>query len=285
MRRKRTRRHLRRRKGRNWHLWAAKMWPVALSLTTIASLTFLGFNIHQYLLRTSGWKLAEVKIVGCLNSKEAELLELAGLDLGRDIWRLNLKELGQRFLQHPWVEKVQVRRDWCRQALIIEVQERIPRALILLDDLYLVDSQGKIFKKIRPGERIDLPVLTGLGVQEVKAQDEQAKRLLKQALDLIDLLAERSLFNHHNVSEIHLHKQKGLIVYTLEKGLPIYVGWGDFTEKLNRLEKVLADVQKKAEEVEYIDLNYPRQVIVRMKERQNWPSGRNRQFAGGLGQG
>jgi len=186
-----------------------------------------------------------------------------------EIWRLNLPELTQKLIKHPWIEKVQVRRDWSRQALIIEVQERTPRAMILLDDLYLVDRQGKVFKKVGPKEKVDLPLLTGLESKEIKKQDQEGERLIKQALELLDLLAYRQIINEHNISEINLHKQRGLTLYTLEKSLPIYLGWGDYKDKLNRLEKVLADIQKKGEEVAYVDVNYPRKIIVKVKEKQH----------------
>lgn len=257
----------RRRRNRNWHSLAIRMGQWALNGVTVASLLFLGWNIYQYLLCTGKLNVGEIRIIGCLNAKEGELLDLARLDVGMEIWKLNLQELSQRLSRHPWVEKVQVRRDWARRALIIEVQERIPRALILLDDLYLVDSQGKIFKKVGAREQVDLPVLTGLKAKEVQDQDKEAMGLIKEALKLLDLLAYRPFFNQGSISEINLHKQKGLTIYTLERGLPIHIGWGDYKDKLQRLEKVLPDIQKKGEEVEYVDLNHPRKVILKIKEQ------------------
>lgn len=265
----------RRRQGHiNWPDWLKHIGQRALNLATIASLVFLGSNIYRYITLTTQWRVHEIKIVGCINAKEAELLDLARLDLGMEIWKLNLAELTKSLVKHPWIEKVQVRRDWSRQALIIEVQERIPRAMIILDDLYLVDSQGKIFKKVGAKEKVDLPLLTGLGGKEIKNQDKEREELIRQALELLDLLAYRQIINEYNISEINLHKQRGLTIYTLEKSLPIHLGWGDYKDKLNRLEKVLADIQKKGEEVAYVDVNYPRKIIVKVKEKQNMPAER-----------
>lgn len=44
------------------------------------------------------------------------------------------------------------------------------------------------------------------------------------------------------------------------------MGSGGLSEKISRLEKVLLDVQQKSKDVEYVDLNYPRKVVVKMKE-------------------
>jgi len=264
----------RRRRHIDWASWLNQIGQRALNLATVASLVFLGSNIYRYFALATPWQVHEIRIIGCVQAKEAELLDLARLDLGMEIWRLNLTELTQKLIKHPWIEKVQVRRDWSRQALIIEVQERTPRAMILLDDLYLVDRQGKVFKKVGPKEKVDLPLLTGLESKEIKKQDQEGERLIKQALELLDLLAYRQIINEHNISEINLHKQRGLTLYTLEKSLPIHLGWGDYKDKLNRLEKVLADIQKKGEEVAYVDVDYPRKVIVKVKEKQNMPAER-----------
>ncbi|MGB9698614.1 MAG: cell division protein FtsQ/DivIB [Thermodesulfobacteriota bacterium] len=269
----------RRQRHIGWPGWLKQIGKRALNLATVASLVFLGNNVYRYFVLTTQWKLNEIRVVGCVHAKEAELLDLARLDLGMEIWRLNLTELTQSLIKHPWIEKVQVRRDWSRQALIIEVQERTARAIILLDDLYLVDRQGKVFKKVGPKEKVDLPLLTGLESKGIKKQDEEGERLIKQALELLDLLAYRQIINEHNISEINLHKQRGLTLYTLDKSLPIYLGWGDYKDKLNRLEKVLADIQKKGEEVAYVDVNYPRKIVVKVKEKQNMPSERPKPMA------
>lgn len=49
------------------------------------------------------------------------------------------------------------------------------------------------------------------------------------------------------------------------------MGMGEYTDKLNRLEKVMPDLRPKLRSVEYLALNYPNKVVVKMKE-----SGRER---------
>jgi cell division protein FtsQ len=164
------------------------------------------------------------------------------------------------------VEKAKVKRDWTSRALIIEVQERVPQALILLEDLYLVDRHGEVFKKAGPKDRLDFPVLTGLNRQEIMEREPQATDLLRQAVELLELLGQRKVFTPREISEIHLSKQNGLTVFTLNGAIPIRLGSGELSDKLRRLEKVLPDLQQKAKNVEYLDLNFPGKVVVKMKE-------------------
>ena len=264
----RKKRRFRGKKSGPFRVWIGRIGKGALSLIMLASLTVLGFTAYQYSQRTAGLNVGEIKIMGCLNAKETELLSLARIDFKDSLMNLDLKELSHRLSQHPWVAKAKVRRDWSRMALIIEVQERVPMALILLDDLYLVDRHGEVFKKAGPKDRLDLPVFTGLRYQEVQERDKGAIRLILQGLELLQLIGERKVLTLRQISEIHLSRKTGLTLFTFDKGMPIRVGSGKLSEKISCLEKVLPDIQQKFKEVEYVDLNYPRKVVVKMKEKE-----------------
>jgi len=259
-------RRIRKKKAGRLRTLAVKVGKGVLSLAMLASLTFLGFTIYQYSQRFASLNIGEIKIMGCLNATETELLNLAKVDFKDSLVNLDLREVSNRLAQHPWVEKAKVKRDWSRKALIIEVRERIPQALILTDDLYLVDRNGEIFKKVKPGDRVNFPVLTGLKHREVVERNQQAVGLILQALELLDLLGKYRTLTPQDVSEVALSKKRGLTLFTLKGGIPIRLGSGGFQEKLDRLEKVLPDLRQKAGEVEYMDLNYPRKVVVKMKE-------------------
>jgi len=231
----------------------------------VLSLVALGVTAVRYSWPSLTWKVGEVKILGCSNAMESELLELIRVDFGTSLTDLDLKELSRHLARHPWVGQAQVKRDWARKALLIEVRERIPQAMILLDGLYFVDRQGEIFKRVESGDRLDVPILTGLKAQEIRRGWPEAVNALRQALNFLDLLKRRKAFTPRDVSEIHLSPQKGLTVFTLREGMAIRLGFGEFKEKLDRLEKILPDLKRKVHRVESVDLNIPRRVVVRLK--------------------
>jgi cell division protein FtsQ len=246
--------------------WTGRIGKGILSLAMLASLTVLGFTLYQYAQRSESLNVGEIKILGCAQVKEKELLDLAGIDFSASLLNLDLQQVSSRLAQHPWVEKAKVKRDWARKALIIEVQERTAQALVLLDDLYLVDRHGEVFKKAEARERMDLPVLTGLRREDVLKREKEAISLIGQALEVLEILGQKKALAPREISEINLNRQNGLTLFTLNGGIPIRLGSGDFSEKVSRLEKVLPDIRAKAERVEYLDLNYPRKVVVKMKE-------------------
>jgi cell division protein FtsQ len=268
LRGKRVPRSLGRQNAKGAGGWLGNLGKSILSLAVLASLTLLGYTLFQYFKQSSSIPLGEIKIVGTMNASETELLNLAGVDFTTSLMNLDLKEVSRRLRQHPWVEKAKVKRDWARKALIIEVQERVPKAVILLDDLYLIDRNGEVFKKAENKDRMDYPILTGMQRQEVESRDSQTLGLIRQALEFLTLLEKRRVFTVRDVSEINLHKKKGLTVYTVKEGIPIRLGSGNLVDKLDRLEKVLPDLYPRGKEIEYLDLNYARKVVVKMKEHE-----------------
>ncbi len=260
------RRKIRRFKGSRpaLRIWAARAGQAALTLTMLGSLGFLGMNLYQYLQTMGSLNVSEIRISGCTHTTESELLELAGVNFQASLLTLDLAGITHRLSKNPWLEKVQVKRDWSRKALIIEVQERVPRALILLEDLYFLDARGKAFKRAEGKDRLDLPILTGLPPKEVREDDPGASELIRQALDFLAVLKEGKTFTVREISEINLSRSKGITLVALN-GTSIRLGCGEFAEKIARLEKILPDLEQKLKQVEYVDLNYPKKVVVKMR--------------------
>jgi cell division protein FtsQ len=259
-------------RGGRLRLWAARAGRGALGLATLASLVLLGYMAYQYSQRAPLLNVGEIRIMGCLHATESELLRLAQIDFKDSLVHLNLQELSSRLTQHPWVENARVQRDWSRKALIIEVKERTPQALILFEELYFVDQHGEVFKKADAKERMDFPVLTGLSQKEVTQKDPQAVELVRQSLRLLEDMRSRKVFGAKQVSEIHLSKREGVTIFTVEGAIPIRLGTEAFADKLNRLEKILPDLAPKAKDIEYVDLNYPTKAVVKMKVVEKGPS-------------
>jgi len=126
VRRQRRGRKLRKQKETWLQRWGARLGKGLLSAATVASLTFLGFNAYRYFQHSGQLNVGEVKIMGCMNIVESELLDLAKVDFRSNLFNLDLQEVSSRLAQHPWVEKAKVHRDVSGKALIIEVRERVP---------------------------------------------------------------------------------------------------------------------------------------------------------------
>jgi len=164
-----------------------------------------------------------------------------------------------RLKANPWLEAVDINRE-LPGTIEITVRERDAIALVKLDALYVMDSNGVIFKKYAAEEGLDLPVVTGLSKESLASGTENLEARL---MELISVLTNRSGFNITNVSEIKIDADYGLSLFTLDEGVRLDMGMGSFEEKLASFEKILGTRDGVLKGIEAFDLNNHREVIVR----------------------
>jgi cell division protein FtsQ len=154
--------------------------------------------------------------------------------------------------RHPWVASAEVRRT-LPPALEIKIVERRAAAIVDLGALYLVDTAGEVFKRARPGDGLDLPVITGVGRDGWVDRRAEAEPLLRGALALLDRWAERGLDRRAPIAEIHVSAEYGTTLFAGD-GMEIRLGQGSIPEKLSRLERVLAAVEAEGRRAEVLHL-------------------------------
>lgn len=191
-----------------------------------------------------------------------EIRERSDIQVGMNIFRLDLELIGRQIDEHPWISSARVKRVFPRE-VVIQVTEHIPAALINLGGLYYVDRDGIVFKPLEKGDRLDLPLLTGLDQLYLLEHPAEARRLLQEALTVVRALGERGVFGLAQISEVHLDPVEGFDLYTLSGGIPVRLGFGGYAEKLQRLERVYGQLAPRLAVLKYIDLNVDDRVIVK----------------------
>src|SRR5262249_56142992 len=84
----------------------------------------------------------------------AEIVAMAGLRHGMNMWSIDPAAIESKIARHPWVRRVLVRRELPRR-VVIEVEERTPKAIVAMRKLYYVDADGVIFKQVGAGEVVN----------------------------------------------------------------------------------------------------------------------------------
>ena len=203
----------------------------------------------------------EIKVKGGEKLGGAEIVALAALKHGASVWKVDPVAAEKRVAAHPWVRRVLVRREFPRR-VVIEVEEREAKAIAVLGALYYVDREGFVFKQVEPGDNMDFPLLTGLEPEDLAYPTSFATRQrIQEALRLNDLMGQDPLA----VSEIHFLKQGGVTLYPMTYRLALQMGWGEWEEKLSRLERVLALWKGQEERLGVLDFRFRDQVVARVK--------------------
>lgn len=231
--------------------------PVYLWWPRIAG---LGRDVYSSLLNHAYFSVREIKVRGAEKVGGDEIVAMAGLSHGMRIWQIDPVSIEKKIEKHPWVKRVVVRREF-PQRVVIEVEERVPKAIVVLGRLYYVDRDGVVFKDVGEGEKVDLPMLTGLKQEDLIAQAQSTRSKIQEALRLGELAAGASLA----LSEIHFLSEDAVVLYPVGFPVALHMGWGDWEGKLDRLERVLALWKGRENQLAALNLNFSDQVVAKLR--------------------
>src|SRR5882724_8939189 len=142
-------------------------------------------SLRAFVMDNEYFSVRQIKVSG------NEIVAITGLQQGMSIWKVDLATIEEKVAKHPWVRRALVRREFPGR-IIIDVEERVPRAIVAIRKLYYVDSDGVVFKEVGPGENVKYPLLTGLRAEEFTAPNASMRRRIQDAIRLGELMAQRS---------------------------------------------------------------------------------------------
>ena len=226
----------------------------------------------QFLRESDYFTVRNVRVIAQSRVSEQEIAGASDVRIGASIFDLDLGLIGRKIEENPWIARAEVVRS-LPDEVVITVVEHQPRAVIQLDYLYYVNAAGEVFKLLDSSDRLDYPIITGIDRQFLLDHPTEGQAWLRQALALVSELESRQLFNLADVSEIQIDLEDGLVVHTRQHGVPVLFGQDDFASKLDRLERIFADLEPRLTALHYIDLNVADRVIVKVDPK--YAAGRN----------
>lgn len=257
-------RRKRKKEPQDWKKFFHRVLRMSVFTGSVA-LVVSGAVLMTRLLCDSGFfRIDRIRVADQQRVSREEILSLSDIQPGMSIFDLDLEMIGSKIEENPWVATASVQRVFPRE-VSIRVTERVPQAVVSLGYLYYADDSGEIFKLLGPEDRLDYPLVTGLERSYLLENPDAARRCLKEAMALLGNLADRKRFNLDDVSELHIGREEGLIIYTYTGGVPIRMGSGNFTSKLDRLERIYRDLEPRLLTLRHIDLNVADRVIVKLE--------------------
>jgi cell division protein FtsQ len=217
-------------------------------------------SVRRFVFESAYFSVSEIQVRGGEKFGGNEIVALAGLKHGMNIWHIEPATIEGKVAKHPWVRRVLVRREFPRR-IVIEIEERIPKAIIAMGKLYYMDSDGVVFKEVGAGESVEFPLLTGLRPDEFRSRDPVLRRRIQDAVRLGDLMAKDS----RTISEIHFEATDRVILYTTAYPLAVHMGWGDWEDKVRRVDRVLKLWKGHEERLVSLDASFSDQVVARVR--------------------
>jgi cell division septal protein FtsQ len=217
-------------------------------------------SARGFFVNSPYFSVREIQVRGGEKFGGNEIVTLAGLQHGMNLWRIEPATIEKKIAKHPWVRRVLVRREFPRR-VVIEIEERTPKAIVATGKLYYVDSDGVVFKEVGVGESVQFPLLTGLPLEELGSRDPAIRSKVQDAVRLADLMAQDS----HTLSEIHFEAADRLVIYTTAFPVALHMGWGDWEDKLRRVDRVLKLWKGHEARLAALDASFADQVVARLR--------------------
>ncbi len=240
-------------------VWGA----VALTLVVLCCLGVAGlyhYGEHSWRFRVESSD--DIQITGLENVTRAQVMEVMGGDIGRNIFFIPLAQRQTQLQQIPWVESASVMR-FVPNRLEVHIHERTPVAFAQVGSrILLIDAGGTLMELPVGGKKkYSFPVILGTNAGEPVST--RAARM-KIYSDLISQLDSGGTHYSQDISEVDLTDPEDVKVLTNDPkgGVLVHLGPSHYFDRYKIYVAHIQEWRQQFDELDSVDLRYDRQIIV-----------------------
>jgi cell division protein FtsQ len=245
------------RKTANGLLWAA----VAAGVVCLAGLAMAGlyhYGEHSWRFRVESSD--NIEVAGMHNVTKAQIMEVMGADIGRNIFFIPLAQQKLQLEQIPWVESASVMR-FVPNRLKVEIHERTPVAFARVGPrMSLIDAGGTLME-LTPKHKYSFPVILGMNPGEpLSTRMPRMKVYAEMVRDLDSGGARYS----QDLSEVDLSDLEDLKVRVNDPAgdVLVHLGSSDYLRRYKIYVTHAQSWRQQFQKLESVDLRYDNQIIV-----------------------
>lgn len=244
-------------KTANRLLWSV----VAAAACCVAALGFAA--LYRYGERSWRFRVESsdnIEITGMQNVSKAQIMEVMGADIGRNIFFIPLAQQKVQLEQIPWVEAASVMR-FVPNRLKVEIYERTPVAFARVGPrMSLIDAGGTLME-LTPKHKYSFPVILGMNPGEPLST--RAPRM-KTYGEMVRELDSGGAHYSQDLSEVDLSDLEDVKVRVNDPAGDVLVHLGS-SDYLRRYKIYVTHAQgwrQQFQKLESVDLRYDNQIIV-----------------------
>jgi cell division protein FtsQ len=244
---------------------ANRLMLVVLSLVVLAILGAAGLNLYRYGKHSWRFRIEssdQIEVTGAQHVAHAQIMEVMGGDIGRNIFFVPLALRKQQLEQIPWVESASVMR-FVPNRLRIEIHERTPVAFARIGShISLIDAGGTLME-LAPGgkHKYSFAVITGMNAGEPLST--RAARM-KNYNDLVRELDSSGARYSQDLSEVDLTDPEDVKVLAADANgeVLVHLGSGSYLQRYRTYVTHVQQWRQQFDKLESVDLRYDGQIIV-----------------------
>jgi cell division protein FtsQ len=243
---------------------------------TIAAVVVVcgGLTAWAYSYGMTSWRFRihssdSVEITGVKNASRAHVMEVAGADIGRNIFYVPLDERKKQLEQIPWVEEASVMR-LLPNRIAVTIRERTPVAFAQIGSrISLIDANGVVMGM--PADRktkYSFPVIRGIAETEPLSSRAAAMKIYNRLVSELGATDSASASSGPNyvkqLSEVDLSDPENVKVTANDPGgtMVVHLGKEDFLPRYKLYVAHIAEWRQQFQNVQSVDLRYEGQVVV-----------------------
>lgn len=201
---------------------------------------------------------SRIEVLGNQQLSRQRVLEIAGIGGDVNILAVNLAAARKRLLAEPWIAEATVSRK-IPSGLVLRIREERPLALMAMaaDEGFLINAEGRIFKRQERPNPDGLPRITGLSHSDLPIDGAPHTAAYEAVMDLLALAGKTDgLLSLAGIRTIQVDREIGITVFIGENSRAIKLGFGRYRQKCEALEKLMARLKKedRLEKFKAIDL-------------------------------
>ncbi|MFL6387193.1 MAG: cell division protein FtsQ/DivIB [Terriglobales bacterium] len=216
-----------------------------------------------------------VEIQGVKNASRAHVMEVAGADIGRNVFFVPLDERKKQLEQIPWVQEATVMR-LLPNRIAVTIHERTPVAFAQIGSrISLIDANGVVMGL--PADRktkYSFPVIRGITDTEPLSSRAAAMKIYNRLVSELGANDGESSASSSSpnggtnyvkqLSEVDLSDPENVKVTANDPGgtMVVHLGKEDFLPRYKLYVSHIAEWRQQFQNVQSVDLRYEGQVIV-----------------------
>src|SRR5437879_3434713 len=246
-------------KAVSWLKWSA-LAAFVLSLASIGGATVYRYGERSWRFRIESSD--DLEISGTHNVPHAQVMEVLGGDIGRNIFFIPLAERKAQLEKIPWVESASVMR-FVPNRLVVEIHERTPIAFARMGPrISLIDAGGTLMELPGAGkQKYSFPVIVGTNPGEPLSTRAARMRIYNQLLRELD---SDGAHYSQDLSEVDISDQDDVKVLTNDSAgaVLVHLGSSDFLSRHQIYVTHVRGWRQQFEKLESVDLRYEHQIIL-----------------------
>lgn len=225
-----------------------------------SAITAYSYGIHSWRFRLDSSD--NIQVTGVQNASHAQIMDVVGADIGRNIFFVPLDERKKQLEQIPWVESATVMR-LLPNHIAIQIQERTPVAFAQIGSkITLIDSGGVVLgMPANRQTRYSFPVIEGITDTEPLSSRVAVMKIYNR---LVRELDSEGTHYSHDLSEVDLSDPEDVKVIANASGsaVTIHLGSSDFLPRYKLYVTHIAEWRQQFQNLQSVDLRYEGQVVV-----------------------